>query len=141
VLDACVLYPPSLRDLLLTLAALDAYDVVWSETILAEVERNVLADHPDIEPARSVVTPSARCAPRFPGALVEPLPDEVAPFGRLPWQLPDRCAHQRAAPARSSRGWRSASPLSRQTIQPKRRREQRSSQQARRQSTSRRTPV
>jgi hypothetical protein len=27
VLDACVLYSPSLRDLLLTLAALDAFDV------------------------------------------------------------------------------------------------------------------
>ncbi len=34
VLDACVLYPPSLRDLLVTLAASDAFDVRWSETIL-----------------------------------------------------------------------------------------------------------
>lgn len=50
VLDACVLYPASLRDLLLTLAALDAYDVAWTEEILEEVRRNVIADHPGIDP-------------------------------------------------------------------------------------------
>ena len=52
MLDACVLCGPSLRDLGLSLAAVDAYDVVSSERILLEVERNVLADHPDIDPAR-----------------------------------------------------------------------------------------
>lgn len=50
VLDACVLYPPSLRDLLLTLATLDAFEVRWSAEILEELTRNVLADNPDIEP-------------------------------------------------------------------------------------------
>lgn len=50
VLDACVLYPASLRDLLLTLAALDAYDVAWTEEILEELRRNVIADHPGIDP-------------------------------------------------------------------------------------------
>ena len=50
VVDACVLYPPSLRDLLLTLAALDAFDVCWSETILDELSRNVLADSPQLDP-------------------------------------------------------------------------------------------
>lgn len=34
VLDANVLYPPSLRDLLLTLAAFDAFDPRWSSRIL-----------------------------------------------------------------------------------------------------------
>lgn len=50
VLDACVLYPASLRDLLLTLAALDAYDVAWTEEILEELRRNVVADYPGIDP-------------------------------------------------------------------------------------------
>jgi predicted nucleic acid-binding protein len=54
VLDACVLYPPSLRDLLLTLAALDAFDARWSDEILAEVSRNVVADHPDIDADRFI---------------------------------------------------------------------------------------
>jgi predicted nucleic acid-binding protein len=76
VLDACVLYPPSLRDRLLTLAALDAYDVVWSETILAEVERNVLADHPDIDPTRFRLHTIGAMRAAFPAALVEPRPDE-----------------------------------------------------------------
>ena len=37
VLDACVLYPPSLRDLLLTLGALDVIEVRWSDAILDEL--------------------------------------------------------------------------------------------------------
>ena len=45
-----MLYPPSLRDLLLTLASLDAFELRWSQEILEEFERNVIADHPDINP-------------------------------------------------------------------------------------------
>lgn len=41
-----------MRDLLLTLAALDAFDVAWTDEILEEVQRNVVADHPDIDPDR-----------------------------------------------------------------------------------------
>jgi len=53
------LYPPSLRDVLLTLAALDAFDVRWSDEILGELQRNVLANHPDLDPERhfTVVLP------------------------------------------------------------------------------------
>ena len=47
-------YPPSLRDLLLTLAALDAFEVRWSDEVLDEVARNVVADHPDLDATRFV---------------------------------------------------------------------------------------
>lgn len=50
VLDACVLYPPALRDFLLTVAALDGFVPIWSDVILDEVERNVLEDNPTIDP-------------------------------------------------------------------------------------------
>ncbi len=44
VLDACVLYPASLRDTLLRFAAADFFIPVCSERILDEVERNLLLD-------------------------------------------------------------------------------------------------
>ena len=50
VLDANVLYPQWLRDVLLTLAAMGYDDPVWSEQIINEMRRNVLHDHPDIDP-------------------------------------------------------------------------------------------
>jgi PIN domain len=78
VLDACVLYPPSLRDVLLTLAALDAFDVVWGESILLEVERNVLADHPDIDPDRFRSHTIAAMRRAFPNALTRAGPIDDA---------------------------------------------------------------
>ena len=48
VLDACVLYPPSLRDLLMRAAAAGVYAPPWTEEIHAEWIRNVLADNPDV---------------------------------------------------------------------------------------------
>lgn len=70
VLDACVLYPPSLRDLLLTLAALDAFDVRWSEMILEELRRNVVADNPQVDGARFSSHTLAEMRKHFPEAMV-----------------------------------------------------------------------
>lgn len=42
VLDACVLYPFSLRDILLRLAECELYDLYWSDRILAETTRNLV---------------------------------------------------------------------------------------------------
>jgi hypothetical protein len=44
VLDACVLYPASLRDTLLRFASRDFFVPVCSGRILDEVERSVIAD-------------------------------------------------------------------------------------------------
>jgi len=52
VLDACVLYPPSLRDLLLWLAVGEVYAPRWTEKIHSEWIRNVLANTPAVMPAR-----------------------------------------------------------------------------------------
>lgn len=51
VLDACVLYPPSLRDLLMRAAVAGAYAPRWTEQIHDEWTRNVLADSPNVTPA------------------------------------------------------------------------------------------
>jgi len=52
VLDACVLYPPALRDLLMWLAVVMAYEPRWTEEIHAEWMHNVLEDRPDVTPAQ-----------------------------------------------------------------------------------------
>lgn len=44
VLDACVLYPFTVRDVLLQAAAQGFYQVYWSETILDEALRNLISD-------------------------------------------------------------------------------------------------
>jgi hypothetical protein len=48
VLDACVLYPAALRDVLLWLAAESVYQPRWTKTIHEEWTRAVLADRPDL---------------------------------------------------------------------------------------------
>lgn len=77
VLDACVLYPPSLRDLLLTLAALDAFDVRWSEAILEELRHNVVADNPDVDPDRFSDHTLVEMRRHFPVAMVSLRPDDI----------------------------------------------------------------
>ena len=52
VLDACVLYPPSLRDLLMWLATIRVYEPRFTEEIHTEWIRNVLADNPEATPAQ-----------------------------------------------------------------------------------------
>ena len=44
VLNACVLYPASLRDILLRLAEVEMYDVKWSQRILDEAVDNLVDD-------------------------------------------------------------------------------------------------
>lgn len=52
VLDACVLYPPSLRDMLMWLAVVKVYEPRWTEEIHTEWIRSVLADRPDVTAAQ-----------------------------------------------------------------------------------------
>jgi hypothetical protein len=52
VYDACVLYPAQLRNLLMWLALSGLFRARWTDRIHEEWTRNVLRDHPDIDPAR-----------------------------------------------------------------------------------------
>lgn len=56
VLDACVLYPASLRDTLLRCAEAQLFEVVWSARILDEVERNLGDGRATAVQARRLVT-------------------------------------------------------------------------------------
>lgn len=51
VLDACVLYPAPLRDLLLSLAADGIFSARWTAQIQDEWQRNLLLKRPDLEPS------------------------------------------------------------------------------------------
>ena len=48
--DACVLYPAPLRDLLVRLANTGVVRARWSDAILDECFRNILAHRPDLKP-------------------------------------------------------------------------------------------
>jgi predicted nucleic acid-binding protein len=68
VLDACVLYPASLRDTLLRFAHAEFYDVLWSARILDEAERNLIADaRVSVEGAHRL---RSKMAEAFDGACV-----------------------------------------------------------------------
>lgn len=50
IFDACVLYPSTLRNLLLWLALTDRFRARWTDRIHEEWMKAVLADYPDIDP-------------------------------------------------------------------------------------------
>jgi hypothetical protein len=67
VLDACVLYPAALRDLLVHLAVDDLFRAKWTQAIHEEWIRSLLEKRPDLtrrqlERTRDLL--SAACAPR-----------------------------------------------------------------------------
>jgi len=69
VLDACVLYPASLRDFLLCLAEQGCLRPAWSADIVEEFVRSILADRPDLERRQLERTVQAMNA-AFPEASV-----------------------------------------------------------------------
>lgn len=69
VLDANVIYPAFLRDVLLRLAASSLYLPRWTERIHDEWMRNVIRNRPDLSPAALTRIRAAMDA-HFPGALV-----------------------------------------------------------------------
>lgn len=52
VYDACVLYPAPLRDLLVRVASTPMVRAKWTDRILDEVFRNILANRPDLDAPR-----------------------------------------------------------------------------------------
>ena len=72
VLDACVLYPPVLRDLLLGCAEAGLYEPRWSERILEEWARATVKLGPAAEAQARGVAALMRGV--FPRAMVPPAP-------------------------------------------------------------------
>ncbi|TCN37284.1 putative nucleic acid-binding protein [Kribbella orskensis] len=52
IYDANVLYPNSLRDLIIRVAQADLVQAKWTEQILDETFRNLKANRPDLDPAK-----------------------------------------------------------------------------------------
>jgi hypothetical protein len=75
LLDACVLLPYQLADLLLWLADAEMYEPLWSEEILAEVERNLIGKFG--VPTEKVSRRLGRMRSAFPNALVEGYEDLI----------------------------------------------------------------
>lgn len=84
VLDANVLYPQWLRDVMLTLAAMGYYDPVWSQQIIEEMRRNVLRNHPDIDSQHFDDSTVAALRRAFPDAWVEVSDELVAEMNNTP---------------------------------------------------------
>lgn len=84
VLDANVLYPQWLRDLMLTIAALGYYEPRWSDRIIDEMRRNVLADHPGIDPDRFDAVTITALRRAFPTAWIRVEDDLVERMDNAP---------------------------------------------------------
>jgi len=79
VLDACVLYPSFLRDLLIRLGLTGLYQPKWSATIEDEWQRNLLANRTDLTPEQIQHT-AALMNKAVPDAMItgfEPLINSV----------------------------------------------------------------
>ncbi|HOY20098.1 MAG TPA: PIN domain-containing protein [Haliscomenobacter sp.] len=87
ILDACVLYPAPIRDILLNLADLDIYSPKWSEIIQEEWIRNLLENRPDLSKLKLRRTVQAMNA-AFPDAEVHSF-EELIDLLELP-DLGDR---------------------------------------------------
>jgi predicted nucleic acid-binding protein len=68
LLDACVLYPLATRDLLLRGAERYLYEIRWSEKIIAEIHRNLVADQRCTEEQAAHLVGQMKAA--FPEATV-----------------------------------------------------------------------
>ncbi|MGL6209560.1 MAG: RSP_2648 family PIN domain-containing protein [Paracoccaceae bacterium] len=72
VLDACVIYPPVLRDLLLGVAARGLYQALWSDRILREWVRATMKLGPEATAQAETQATLMRSA--FPSALIREHP-------------------------------------------------------------------
>ena len=96
VYDACVLHPPSLRDLLIRLAAAGVVRARWTDRILDEAFGSIRRRRPDLDGARLLRTRQMMCE-AVPECLVT---DYEAAIGELQLPDPDDC-HVLAAAIRS----------------------------------------
>lgn len=77
LLDANVLYPARLRDLLIRLAIAGLYQARWSEQILDECFDNLLEDRPDLTPEQLARTRQLMTT-ALPDASVTDYEDRIA---------------------------------------------------------------
>jgi predicted nucleic acid-binding protein len=70
VLDACVIYPAPIRDLLLSLADVGLFKPFWSDEINKEWGRNLMIKRPDISLIKIALTVQAMNA-SFPDANIK----------------------------------------------------------------------
>lgn len=69
VYDACVLFPATLRDLMLRLGAADLVQPRWSERILDECFRNILLKRPELS-VEALAKTRVKMIAAFPDAMV-----------------------------------------------------------------------